>query len=89
MNQHLDTAAERRRYTVRSTIDAPLTVDASSWKEALALALQLTESEDMVDRLKLTRLRDHVRADDPVTGTRFVVEELGLSWAAKKATRAA
>jgi hypothetical protein len=82
-------ANEWGRFLVRSSFEAPLTVDAPDWKHALGLALQLTEREEVAAHLALRRRDDgSVVASDPRTGEVFFVERVTMHWERRVAVAA-
>ncbi len=81
-NLHITT----RRFTVRSTIEVPLTVDATDWATALDMALMLLEREHRLPYLVCQVDGDGVvTASDPHTGEVFALE----SGVVARASRAA
>ncbi len=89
MRGNTDLATEWGRFQVRSSFEAPLMVDAPDWKHALGLALQLTEREEVAERLALRRRADgSMIASDPKTGEVYFVERVALSWERRVAVAA-
>ncbi len=68
---------ETAHFTVMSTREVPLTLNAADWRAALCMALQVLGLEAVVSRLKLRVEGALVVAEDPVSGDRFMVERIG------------